>query len=45
VKYIEKIQEPQSFADWKSLANEDWQPTYDWSFFKKNALKALPLIG
>jgi len=29
VKYIEKGNEPQSFTDWKSLANEDWQPTYD----------------
>ena len=29
MKYIEKGDEPQSFTDWKDLANEDWQPTYD----------------
>lgn len=29
MKYIEKGSEPQSFTDWKNLANEDWQPTYD----------------
>ena len=29
MKYIKKGDEPQSFTDWKNLANEDWQPTYD----------------
>jgi uncharacterized protein (TIGR02646 family) len=29
MKYIEKKPEPQSFADWKKLANDDWQPTYE----------------
>jgi uncharacterized protein (TIGR02646 family) len=29
VKFIKKESEPQSFTDWKNLANEDWQPTYD----------------
>jgi len=29
VKYILKRDEPQSFTDWKNLANEDWKPTYD----------------
>lgn len=29
MKYIEKGDEPQSFTDWKDLANEDWKPTYD----------------
>ncbi|MEM9009171.1 MAG: retron system putative HNH endonuclease [Cyanobacteria bacterium P01_F01_bin.86] len=28
MKYIEKTEEPRTFSDWKSLANEDWQPTY-----------------
>ncbi len=28
MKYIEKEDEPSAFTDWKSLANEDWQPTY-----------------
>lgn len=29
MKYIVKQEEPQEFSDWKALANEDWQPTYD----------------
>jgi uncharacterized protein (TIGR02646 family) len=29
MKHIDKREEPQSFSDWKALANEDWQPTYD----------------
>jgi len=29
VKYIRKTNEPQSFTNWKNLANENWQPTYD----------------
>ena len=28
MRYIKKGQEPQSFANWKSLENEDWKPTY-----------------
>jgi uncharacterized protein (TIGR02646 family) len=28
MKYIEKNSEPQIFAKWKALANEDWQPDY-----------------
>jgi len=28
MKQIIKQGEPQSFTDWKALANEDWQPTY-----------------
>jgi len=29
MKHIIKCSEPQAFADWKALANEDWQPGYD----------------
>lgn len=29
MKHIVKQGEPKSFSDWKALANEDWQPTYD----------------
>lgn len=29
MKYISKGSEPQTFADWKALANEDWQPSYE----------------
>ena len=29
MKYIEKQVEPSLFTDWKALANDDWQPTYD----------------
>lgn len=29
MKRIVKQGEPPSFTDWKSLANPDWQPTYD----------------
>jgi len=29
MKHIFKGDEPQSFQDWKGLANEDWQPSYD----------------
>ncbi len=28
MKYIHKNGEPQSFTDWKQLANEDWQPSW-----------------
>ncbi len=28
MRYIKKGQEPQSFTDWKSQENDDWQPTY-----------------
>ncbi len=28
MKHIIKGDEPQEFQDWKALANEDWQPTY-----------------
>ena len=29
MKYIEKQVEPILFTEWKALANDDWQPTYD----------------
>ncbi len=29
MKYIEKGSEPQSFTDWKNLANDDWKPTFE----------------
>lgn len=29
MKFIVKNQEPQSFANWKNLVNDNWQPTYD----------------
>jgi uncharacterized protein (TIGR02646 family) len=29
MKCIEKSQEPIEFTDWKALANDNWQPTYD----------------
>lgn len=29
MKYVKKRHEPEAFAKWKALANEDWQPTYD----------------
>ena len=29
MRFIQKRPEPKEFADWKSLANENWQPTYD----------------
>ena len=28
MKYIVKGQEPTKFAEWKALANDEWQPTY-----------------
>lgn len=28
MRYIKKGQEPQSFANWKALENDDWKPTY-----------------
>lgn len=28
MKHIVKLREPQSFSDWKAMANESWQPTY-----------------
>jgi len=29
MKFIEKQQEPQTYTDWKALANDNWQPSYD----------------
>lgn len=29
MKYVKKRHEPEAFTQWKALANEDWQPTYD----------------
>ncbi len=29
MKYIQKGIEPEELTDWKSLANDDWQPDYD----------------
>ena len=29
MKYINKVEEPESLAKWKALANENWKPTYD----------------
>jgi len=29
MKHIQKYQEPHALAEWKALANDDWQPTYD----------------
>ncbi len=29
MKHVVKHLEPEAFIDWKALANEDWQPTYD----------------
>ena len=29
MKHIVKQDEPQAYTDWKSLANDDWAPTYD----------------
>lgn len=29
MKHIVKRPEPEAFSDWKSLASDDWQPTYD----------------
>lgn len=29
MKFIEKGEEPKGFTEWKALANDDWQPTYD----------------
>lgn len=29
MKHIVKHHEPEAFASWKALANDDWQPTYD----------------
>ena len=41
MKHIAKQGEPQSFSDWKALANDDWQPTYgDLSGATKNDVKA-----
>lgn len=40
MKLIEKQQEPQAYADWKALANDDWQPFYgDLSGETKKAVK------
>ena len=41
MKYIQKGTEPQEFTDWKAVANEDWQPSYDLlSGAEKRAVKA-----
>ncbi|MDI9634261.1 TIGR02646 family protein [Geitlerinema splendidum] len=29
MRYIQKGEEPEKLANWKALANEDWQPTYE----------------
>ena len=29
MKYVEKRHEPEAYTQWRALANEDWQPTYD----------------
>lgn len=29
MKHIIKTAEPQEFSDWKAMANNDWEPTYD----------------
>jgi uncharacterized protein (TIGR02646 family) len=40
MKYIVKKDEPKEFADWKALANEDWQPSFsDLSGDTKKAVK------
>ena len=40
MKHIIKYSEPQTFTDWKALANEDWQPSYnDLSGYSKKAVK------
>lgn len=43
MKYIVKNEEPPEFREWKALANEDWQPSYDImpSDVKKLVKKAL----
>jgi len=33
LKYIRKSQPPQDFIEWKNLASEDWQPS--WQNFQK----------
>ena len=41
MKYIVKQGEPQNFTEWKLLANEEWQPTYnDLSGGTKKAVKS-----
>jgi uncharacterized protein (TIGR02646 family) len=41
MKYIQKGTEPQELTDWKALADESWQPSYDLlSGNEKRALKA-----
>jgi len=41
MKYIVKQGEPVAFSDWKALANDDWQPTYnDLSGVEKRDVKA-----
>lgn len=32
MKYIKKGEEPEKFAAWKALANDDWQPSWDNNF-------------
>lgn len=40
MKHILKQDEPQAFTDWKALANENWQPTYNYlSGETKSAVK------
>jgi hypothetical protein len=41
MKHIVKQHEPKAFANWKALANDDWQPTYgDLSGEAKKAVKS-----
>ncbi len=45
MKHICKQDEPEAFADWKALANEDWQPAYaDLAGDPKNALKVALMV-
>lgn len=40
MKYVQKGIEPSAFSEWKAMANEDWQPTYnDLSGATKKAVK------
>lgn len=39
--FVKKKDEPKVFSDWKALANEDWQPTYEaLSGLEKQVVKA-----
>lgn len=45
MKHIMKQNEPRAFADWKALANDNWQPTYtDLADEPKNAVKKALMI-